>query len=247
MNRTISLDFSLEDLWSRMLLHRWLIILAIVWLALARVSSADGGVFTRESSVLDSSGGAYSNLSYSGVGAVGQGTPVGFNFNGAKNNYSGFLNTFVARPDLDNDMDGVADENDIDDDNDGLTDVAELTGSGFNPMTGTDLFDSDTDDDGTDDAEESVAGTNPQDPDSQLALIRVDLEAGDEVVEWKSRQGKTYYILRASNIFELVSGPETADVVKVTSGGVGPFLETTTTTTIPGTGDTIFYGVKVKP
>ena len=86
MNRTISLDFSLENLWSRMLLHRWLIILTVTWLALARVSSANGGAINLESSVLDSSGGAYSNLSYSGVGAVGQGTPVGFNFNGAKNN-----------------------------------------------------------------------------------------------------------------------------------------------------------------
>ena len=197
--------------------------------------------------MLDSGGGVHSNAFYSGVGAVGQGTPVGFNSNPDRDNYSGFLHTFVSRPDLDNDVDGIADENDTDDDNDGLTDLAEVRGSGFDPTTITDLFNADTDNDGTGDGEESVASTNPQDPDSQLAVIRIDLQNGSEVVEWKSRQGKTYDLLRAGTIFELVSAPETAAVVTVTSGGAGPFLETSTVSTNPSTGGKVFYGVRVKP
>ena len=215
-----------------------------VFLVASVVSS---GTPVPTSSVLDGGGGVYSNASFAGAGAIGQGTPLGFTTNPAKGNYSGFLQTYVDRPDLDNDADGIADENDTDDDNDGLTDLAEVTGSGFDPVIGTDLFDADTDDDGVGDGDESVAGTNPRDADSLLEIKTVDRENDNEVIEWKSRQGKTYDILHASNIFELAFSPETAEVVTVTSGGVGHFLETTTTITNSSTGATRFYNVKVKP
>ena len=199
------------------------------------------------SSVLDSSGGVHSNSSFTGVGAVGQGTPLGFAFNSTKHSYSGFLQTYVDQPDSDNDMDGIVDENDIDDDNDGLPDVAEVTGSEFDPVTSTDLFNQDTDGDGAHDGDERVAGTNPLDADSALIIIALEQGGGQEVIEWKSRQGITYDVLRANSISGLNSSPEIADVVTVTGGGIGPFLETTTTSTNLSSGTAVFYGVKVKP
>ncbi len=214
---------------------------------LACLGSLCFGATAQTSSVLGSGGGVYSNATFKGVGTIGQGTPLGHTFNMAKDNYSGFLHTYVDRPDLDNDMDGIADENDTDDDNDGLSDTSEVTGSSFDPETETDIFNADTDSDGTSDGEESGAGTNPQDPDSQLLIIGIDRTSGEEVVEWKSRQGKTYEVLRTSNIFDIVSSPETTEVVTVTSGGVGPFLETTTTSTNLSTGNVVYYRVKVKP
>jgi hypothetical protein len=197
--------------------------------------------------VLGSSGGNHSNLSFTGVGVVGQGTPLGFTYNSAIDSYNGFLQSYVDRPDLDNDADGIADENDTDDDDDGLTDLSEVTGSSFDPATRTDPLAADSDGDGSSDGNESIAGTNPQDADSELVILGLVLEGGQEVIEWKSRQGKTYDVLRATSVFELGTSPETSEVVTVIGGGMGLFLETTTTSTNLNTGTMMFYGVKVKP
>ena len=204
------------------------------------------GATDQTSFVVDAGGGTSSNAFFSGVSAVGQGTPIGLTANAAFANYSGFLNTFVARPDLDHDTDGVVDENDPDDNNDGLTDLAELEGSAFDPATSTDVFHPDTDGDGAGDRDESVAETNPRDPNSVLAL-RGEFDGANELIEWKSREGKTYELLRSSGIFELATAPQTTDVVTVLSGGVGPFKETTTVRTNEPPGEGAYYRVKALP
>ncbi len=99
----------------------------IVWAGvLTGLGSLCFGATAQTSSVLASGGGVHSNATFSGVGTIGQGTPLGYTFNMENDNYSGFLQTYLDRPDLDNDMDGIADENDTDDDNDGLSDLAEV-------------------------------------------------------------------------------------------------------------------------
>ncbi len=69
----------------------------------------------------------------------------------------------------DADNDGSYNSADPDSDGDGLTDVEEVT------QTGTDPYDADTDNDGQSDGAEIYAGTDPQDPESTIEGLYVEV------------------------------------------------------------------------
>jgi hypothetical protein len=180
--------------------------------------------------VTDSTGGAISNAAYHSVSAVGQGVAAGLASGAGHVTYGGFLQTFVNRPDLDNDQDGFVDEDDPDDDNDGLYDGAELTGTAYTPVTGTDLFTADSDQDGASDGHESAAGTNPLDAGSLLRFVSLDPEGSGTIAGWQSRGGRQYELQAAMTLEQLETNPVILETVQA-SGGDSPWFETTTFST----------------
>ena len=155
---------------------------------------------------------------------------MGYGENVMIRNYSGFLNTFLVAPNRDTDGDGIIDENDPDDDGDELDDMAELTGSGFNPATPTDPLTVDTDADGAGDGAEAQAGTNPDDAASIFAILFSSRLGTTDVIGWRSRDGKQYEVLQADSVSNIMTTPVVVDTVTA-SGGVGPWFETVSTTT----------------
>lgn len=202
--------------------HAWL--LAALCTACAGAAQA---AFTNVSSVLDGAGqrsadpsGTYSNLS-----AVAQPGGVAISSGGTFVNYAGFLNTFSLRPNLDTDGDGLANEVDADNDGDQLADMAEIEGSGFQPVTPTDLNAADTDEDDAPDGEESIAGTDPTNDQARLEIILVDKVGGDIAVEWVARQGKNYSIRSTSGSH--TNRPAEVEGFSVGGVGSGPWQVTT--------------------
>jgi hypothetical protein len=200
---------------------------------------------TNSSSTVDGGGIHSSNATFENTSAIGQGCPVGFNASFVNLNYSGFLNTFLLAPEMDADADGIADENDPDDDNDQLADTSELAGTGFNPSTSTDPLSADSDGDGAGDGAEAVAGTNPQDADSQLLILFASTDGINHVVQWQSRAGKQYEVLFSPDVAGVLASPVVLDTVTA-SGGSPPWFETTSTSTNPATGEA-YYAVRVQP
>lgn len=197
--------------------------------------------------VLGSSGGRVSNGSVQLTSTVGQGGPPGYIENGNHLLHSGFLNSFILQPQRDTDADGRIDEYDPDDDADGLGDLVELAGSGFDPLTVTDPLINDSDADGVADGSEAVAGTNPLDANSLLTIIQADRTGAGAVIEWRSRQGKTYEVWYGSSIQEVNTNPQLLEIVTVTGGGQGAFLETTTTSTNAAPSASNIYRIEVQP
>ncbi|MDP2898140.1 MAG: lamin tail domain-containing protein, partial [bacterium] len=98
----------------------------------------------------------------------------------------------------DNDADHVSDLNDSDDDNDGMPDTWEED-NGLDSFA--DDAGEDKDKDGQCNLDEWVAGTDPADPLSLLAVSAV--VAGSDstmLIRWQSVTGKFYSILRSSNL-----------------------------------------------
>ena len=102
----------------------------------------------------------------------------------------------------------------------------------------------DSDGDGSTDGSESLAGTNPHDTNSLLEIVRLELSGEMGVVEWKSRGGKEYEVLRALSVEGLVSSPTVLGPFMAT-GGTGLWSETTSASTNAMPGANAFYGVKV--
>lgn len=169
---------------------------------------------------------------------------VGSSSNARFSNQAGFLSSFLLRPSLDTDADGLPDEDDPDNDNDGLPDRVEITGTAFLPTTTTDPQSADSDRDGATDAEEAAAGTDPGDAASRLALTRIETGGNQVRLSWQGRQGWLYEVLSADSVMGLTTNPSLLTVV---TGGIGTGAwqraESTVTNTPPGL-DT-FYRVKV--
>lgn len=199
-----------------------------------------------EARVVDGSGGWMSNSLYRCLSAACQPAPIGTGAGGGLHNQSGFLFSFLYHPDLDNDADGMADEDDPDDDNDGLSDAGELSGVGFDPQTPTDSLLADSDGDGADDASEAQAGTNPRDAGSHLRITDLQVAGGEAVVTWSSREGYSYDLIEASTAAALNRNGTTVSTVTATDG-VGAWQETASSVTNPAALPAQFYRVRVAP
>ena len=199
-----------------------------------------------EAHVVDGSGGWASNSAYRCLSAACQPGPVGMNSGVELRNASGFLSAFLLHPDLDNDADGIADEDDPDDDNDLLSDADELNGGSFDPQTPTDSMSADSDGDGSPDGLEAHTGTNPHDAASQLRITDVHLLPGSAVVTWTSREGYTYDLVLGPSVETLTSSGTVVSTVTAT-GGVGPWWETASSATNAVVLPVQFYGINVAP
>ena len=211
------------------------------------VSNVTAQTFTNSRTVLDGSGCWVSGGSDSNISAAGQPGGVLVSTNGNLVNLAGFLNAFVLRCGCDADCDGLPDELELDNDGDGLNDVAELTGSAFQPTAPTNPNDPDSDHDGFTDAEEAAAGTDPTGSNALLRITSVQKTGGSVIVGWLARSNKTY---RVKNDVTLAGGSVlTSLVATVTADGPGPapWYPTThyyTDTNAPAT-NAFFYRIEV--
>ena len=212
-------------------------------------SGAGAQNYTNISYVLDgagrwSAGGALSNIT-----AVAQPGGVGVSSGGAVWNQAGFLNTFVLRPFLDTDGDGLADEVDPDNDSDTLLDGAELAGTSFSPTTATDPNDADTDDDGAPDDAEAAAGTDPTDDTAFLHLVSIRSVPSGMELGWVARSNKVYRVMGERDLTASPAFSNRIDEVTATGFASPPWyvvtnLYTDTTTTLT---NYHFYRVEVVP
>ena len=176
-------------------------------------------------SVLDGVGGQSTGGTFELVSAAGQPGGIQVSSNGGLVNYAGFLGTFSLQPGLDTDNDGLDDEVDADNDNDALDDLAELIGSGFNPVTATDPNDPDSDSDGVSDGGEALSGSNPQDDTMYLHITQIT-GGGDVSVSWQARHGKTYRVYRSEDLNAGLPGTHLDDVIVNDPSALAPWYET---------------------
>jgi hypothetical protein len=206
----------------------------------AGVSNAQ---LSNKSSVLDSSGTRAAGGSFTNISAAGQPGGIAVSSGGSFVNQAGFLNTFMLKPGLDTDGDGLADELDQDNDGDGLADATEIGGSGFSPTTPTQVNVADTDGDGIPDGAESVAGTDPTNIDALLEIIRIT-QVGGQDISWIARGGKTYVVHARTN---LLAGTFTPIATNTAVGGTAPWFVTTNAIVDASNINAEFYAVEVLP
>jgi len=180
--------------------------------------------FTNASAVLDGAGQWTSGGTYSNISAVAQPGGIIVSRGGTYENFAGFLGTFILRPGLDTDGDGIPDELDNDNDGDTILDHEERDGSAFDPATATDINDPDSDNDGVDDDDEAAAGTNPTDENSLLEITDLVFSNDTTFVTWKARSNKTY-VVHAYN--EDLTDPHAVFVLLTNTvlGGNAPWYE----------------------
>lgn len=216
----------------------------VVFAAISTFPSTGAGQVSKTSSVLDSGGTSSSGAGYTNLSAVGQPGGTFVSEGGGYYNQAGFINTFVLRPDLDADGDGRPDELEQDNDNDGLTDLSEIQGTAFNPNTVTLVNLADSDGDGVPDGAEAIAGTNPDNIDAALEIIRIAQAGANRDVRWVARGGKTYVVYARTN---LLSGSFTPIATNTAVGGVAPWFVTTNSIFDASSTNVEFYAIEVLP
>lgn len=231
--------------------HAW-VVLMVVGGALAGTANAQ--TYRNLSSVHDSSGVMSTNtvrigtLDFTNVSACGQpgGVFISSNPTAGLTNYAGFLQAVdIKRPNLDTDHDGVIDEISEDNDSDGLKDLAEVTGSGFDPVTTSEVNNPDTDGDTMPDGAESVSGTNPRDNNSLLEITAASRTGEVNLVEWSARGGKTYHIMAADGAN--FARPDQPIGTTTVVGGVAPWFETSAAFTNADAADGRYIAISPVP
>lgn len=219
--------------------------LTVAVLALA----AGAQQYTNTSHVVDGAGQWLGGGTLSNITAVAQPGGVSVTTGGALVNQAGFLNTFVLRPGLDTDGDGLANEADPDNDNDMLGDVTEVEGTAFSPVTDTDPDDADSDDDGSGDAAEAAAGSDPWDPLMFLHIVSIRPVSNNLVeVGWQARSNKTYRVMTEASMTPAPGFTNALAQVVATGVGVAPWFATTNLYTDPvAPTNHLFYRIEAVP
>ena len=218
--------------------------------ALVLLAPCARAAYTNISHVVDGSGRwTTGGAAFSNITAIAQPGGTGISTNGTVWNQAGFLNTFVLRPGLDTDGDGLADEVDPDNDSDSLMDGAEIAGSSFSPATSTDPNDADSDDDGATDGAEAGAETDPLDATANLRIVAINVITNGVEVSWVARSNKTYRIMGERDLTAASAFSNRIDQV-LAAGAASPpwyvmtnlYTDTTTTRT-----NVHFYRIEVVP
>jgi hypothetical protein len=210
------------------------------------LAPAAWGQFTNKSSVLDGSGTTSAGGTFTNISAAGQPGGIAESSGGGFINQAGFLNTFFMKPGLDTDGDGLANEADPDNDNDALADASEIGGGAFNPNTVTLVNLRDSDGDGMSDGQESVSGTDPNDPNARLALVSITNAAGNRQVAWLARGDsvKKYAVKTTTNALQPYA---TVIFSNTVAGGSGPWFPVTNAIADSSVTNVEFYAVEVYP
>ena len=158
---------------------------------------------------------------YQCVGAIGRGLVPSDPQNSLYTVREGFISSFIFQPSADHNNDGIPDEDDPDDDGDGVSDLDEISGSLFDPVTPTDPLLSDTDGDGVEDIDEAYAGTNPQDSNAYLHLAELNLNGSQFRLHWEGREGFHYQVIAAETPEQLLLNPV---VLQTLTAGAGSGL-----------------------
>jgi hypothetical protein len=203
---------------------------ALAFSAFLCATVATHAAYTNVSHVVDGAGGRSSGGSLTNLSAAAQPGGIAVTRGTTIVNQAGFLNTFVLRPALDTDGDGLVDELDGDNDNDGLRDSEELAGTAFFPTTVTDVNDADSDDDGVSDSAEAIAGTDPGSDAIHLHITAVDRVGDDVLLQWQASTNRTYRV-RASRELDGNGAFTTivADAISVTNTAASVWFVTTNT------------------
>ena len=220
--------------------------LDFVILSLFCLSTTYGVLYTNETSIATTSGGWVTGGGISQVFTVGCSSHSTFSAVQEFVIYENLIGSSMLNQNLDTDNDGLTDEFDIDNDNDGLQDLDEITGSAFSPNTPTDVNTIDSDGDQSSDKEESLAGTNPNDPSTYLCILDALTHSdGTITLTWLARQGKEYHILAHDSPKICLS----TNVIASSIGGTGsgPWLVTTNTYNDPNASHMSkrYYSIKV--
>jgi hypothetical protein len=202
---------------------------------------------SRTSSVLDGSGGRSQGAVYANISSAGQPGGIGYTTSGGlagRQNYAGFLGTFILRPDL-VDPHGVAYELSQDNDGDGLTDIGEILGAYFTPNTPTDPNSADSSGDGISDHAHAVAGTDPYGGiENALRILRVKFDGDEATITWLAREGRTYHLYFSD---DMTAFPNQYLGTFVGAPGSGPWQVTTNVHTETISGESGSCVVEVAP
>lgn len=190
--------------------HNFRHITAACLLALLPLFIHAGGGAVEQVHVLSAAGQVSGATNLVNVSCLGQPGLTWITSGGAVQHFGGFLAGTPLQGQLDTDQDGLADELDPDNDNDLLDDSTEIFGQLWTPAAVSSNPNlADTDGDGADDREESIAGTDPTNS-GQFLSVRV-VEAfsnpGEVKVEWEARNGRTYRVYRMDNLATPIGSP----------------------------------------
>lgn len=217
-----------------------------VSLALFSFRVYSGGAPVIQSSVMDGSGTVSSGGALTNISAAGQPGGVAVSEGGSFVNQAGFLNTFLLKPSLDTDGDGVVDELDQDNDNDGLTDISEINGSSFSPFSPTHVNMADTDGDGIIDGFEAASGTDPDSEDSFLRLVAISNAPLGRGIAWLARgNNEKTYVVRAFEDLDIMNGAVVYS--NTVAGGSAPWFAVTTSVVSVSSTNNQYFAVEVYP
>jgi hypothetical protein len=186
-------------------------------------------------------------VAFQHAGAAGQPGGIFTNANGALRNYAGFLQAVDIKKWNQAGPNGPY-ELTVDNDGDRLSDTTEVAGTGWpdNPGTFTDPNDPDTDHDAMSDHDESVAGSNPNDPDSLLEITDIRHAGDSRVVRFTARGDgvKQYRIVADDGSYGYPDRPLSTSTY---SGGTAPWYGVTAVYTNAGAASMRSYAVEALP